>query len=38
MKLACEDFDQISVISVRGDLTADQVDPFRRLVQERLDA
>lgn len=36
MKLTHEDFDQTSVITVKGELTADQIEPFRRLVLERL--
>ncbi len=38
MKLSYEDHDTVSVITVSGDLTADQVDGFRRSCQERWSA
>ena len=38
MKLSYEDHELISVITVSGDLTSDQVDAFRRACQDRFDA
>ena len=38
MKLSYEDHDTITVLKISGDLTADQVDPFRRSCQERFEA
>ena len=38
MKLSYEDHDTITVLKVSGDLTADQVDAFRRSCQERFEA
>lgn len=38
MKLSYEDHDTITVLKVSGDLTADQVDPFRRSCQERFES
>jgi anti-anti-sigma factor len=38
MKLSYEDHDTIPVVTVSGELTADQVDGFRRSCQERFDA
>lgn len=38
MKLSYEDHGPITVLSVSGDLTADQSDAFRRSCQERFDA
>ena len=38
MKLTHEDYDQLTVMSVRGDLTADQVEEFRKATQARMDA
>ena len=35
MKLSYEDHDTITVLTVSGDLTADQVEAFRRSCQER---
>lgn len=36
MKMACEDHDRISIISLEGDFTSDFVDAFKRAVIERL--
>ena len=38
MKLSYEDHDTITVLTLSGDLSADQVDTFRRSCQDRLDA
>ncbi len=38
MKLSYEDHDAITVIKLSGDLTADQIDGFRRSCQERFEA
>jgi anti-sigma B factor antagonist len=38
MKLSYEDHDTVSVMTVSGDLTADQADGFRRACQDRFDA
>ena len=38
MKLSYEDHDTITVLKISGDLTADQVDPFRRSCQDRFEA
>ena len=38
MKLSYEDHDTITVLTVSGDLTADQADAFRRACQDRFDA
>jgi len=38
MKLSYEDHDTITVLTVSGELTADQVDAFRRSCQERFEA
>lgn len=38
MKLSYEDHDRISVLTVSGELTADQTDSFRRSCQERMDS
>ena len=38
MKLSYEDHDTITVLKISGDLTADQVDAFRRSCQDRFDA
>jgi anti-sigma B factor antagonist len=38
MKLSYEDHDTISVLTVSGELTADQADGFRRACQERFQA
>ena len=38
MKLTCEDQDQLTVMSLRGDLTADQATEFRRVSDEKLAA
>ena len=37
MKIDVEDQDKLTIISVEGDLMAEQVDRFRRLSLERLD-
>lgn len=36
MKLNHEQFDQITVVKLAGELTADDVEPLRRMVNERL--
>jgi anti-sigma B factor antagonist len=38
MKLSYEDHDAITVMTVSGDLTADQADSFRRACQDRFEA
>jgi anti-anti-sigma factor len=38
MKLSYEDHDTITVMTLSGDLTADQADSFRRACQDRFDA
>jgi anti-anti-sigma factor len=38
MKLSYEDHDTITVLKISGDLTADQVDAFRRSCQDRFEA
>lgn len=38
MKLSYEDHDTITVLRVSGELTADQVDAFRRSCQDRISA
>ncbi|HRP62443.1 MAG TPA: STAS domain-containing protein [Phycisphaerales bacterium] len=38
MKLSYEDHDAITVLRVSGELTADQVDSFRRSCQDRINA
>ena len=38
MKLSYEDHDTITVLKISGDLTADQVDPFRRSCLDRFEA
>lgn len=38
MKLTHEDYDQLTVLSFKGDLTSDQVDLLRKTAQERMDA
>ena len=38
MKLSYEDHDTITVLKISGDLTADQVDSFRRSCQDRFEA
>ncbi len=38
MKLSYEDHDAITVLKISGELTADQVDTFRRSCQERFAA
>ena len=38
MKLSYEDHDTITVLKLSGDLTADQIDAFRRSCQERFEA
>jgi stage II sporulation protein AA (anti-sigma F factor antagonist) len=37
MKLNCEDYDQVSVVTVQGDLTADHTEEMRRVAGDRLD-
>ena len=36
MKISCEDYDQISVMSIKGELNADEVERFHKTAQERL--
>lgn len=36
MKLKYEDHDKISIVSIDGDMTTDDVDSFRRTVTERI--
>lgn len=36
MKISHEEFDQTSVISLKGEFVADQAETFRRMVNERL--
>jgi len=36
MKLTHEDYDQLCVFTIRGDLTADDVEQVRRLARERM--
>ena len=38
MKLTHEDYDQLTVLSFKGDLTSDQVDLLRKTVHERMEA
>ena len=38
MKLTYEDYDDLSVLALRGDLNSDQSDQFRRAILERIDA
>jgi len=38
MKISHEDYDQLTVLTIQGDMTADQVDLFRRVVDERMNA
>jgi len=38
MKLTCEDQDQLTVISLRGDLTAEQTGDFRNVASQKLAA
>ena len=38
MKLSYEDHDTITVMTLSGDLTADQADTFRRACQDRFEA
>ncbi|MFW6059163.1 MAG: STAS domain-containing protein [Phycisphaeraceae bacterium] len=37
MKLACEDYDDISVMSIKGELVADEIERFRKTVQQRFE-
>jgi len=36
MKLSCEDYDQLCVVAMRGDLTDDESDRFRTAMNERM--
>ncbi len=38
MKLKHENYDQATVISVEGDVTVDEMEPLRRLLEDRLAA
>lgn len=38
MKLAHEDYDQMTVLSIKGDLTSDQIDVFRKAVNDRMES
>ncbi|MCK4873658.1 MAG: STAS domain-containing protein [Phycisphaerales bacterium] len=37
MKLSYEDYEQLSIITISGEFTADDDDAFRRTITERLD-
>ena len=37
MKITFEDYDQLSVMTLHGDVTADDVGTFRKVVAQRLD-
>ncbi|MFG0331355.1 MAG: STAS domain-containing protein [Phycisphaerales bacterium] len=37
MKIDFEDHDRVSIVSVLGELSVDQIDSFRRGIQDRLD-
>ena len=37
MKITHENYDRITVINIEGDVTIDEIEPFRRLITERLD-
>ena len=37
MKLNCEDHEDISVMNIKGELIADEIERFRKTVQDRLD-
>jgi anti-sigma B factor antagonist len=37
LKLSCEDYDQLSVMALNGELTAETVDPFQKLAKERIE-
>jgi anti-anti-sigma factor len=36
MKLTCEDYDQLAVVAIRGDLSGEQVDALRKTATDRL--
>ncbi len=36
MKIAQEDYEQITVVSLKGDMTADELEPLRRVCNDRL--
>lgn len=36
MKLACEDYDQLSVMSLSGELTTESTEPFQSTAKERI--
>ena len=38
MKLTHENYDQLTVMVLHGEMTADQIDAFRKLAMERLEA
>lgn len=38
MKLTCEDYDQLAVVSLKGDLSGEQVDALRKTAGDRLNA
>jgi anti-anti-sigma factor len=38
MKLKHENYDRITVISAEGDINVDELEPLRRLVEQRLEA
>lgn len=38
MKLSHEDYDQLTVLELRGDLTSDQTEAFRKAAQNRMDS
>ena len=37
MKMTFEDYDQLTILTLRGDLTADDVGAFRKVAEERLE-
>jgi stage II sporulation protein AA (anti-sigma F factor antagonist) len=38
MKLSHEDYDQLTVMSVKGDLTSERTEEFRKAITDRLEA
>lgn len=36
MKMTCEDYDQLSVVTIQGDLSGDHVEPFRMLMDQKM--
>lgn len=37
MKLKHENYDRVTVVNVQGDITVDEIEPLRRLLEERLE-